>query len=125
MPENKYSVLKGTPLSGSISNNSRPHYLIELQANGTRWQIAVNVESNTGTGTGAEVLYRIDENWTPPDGGALGTLPEGITVLAGKDANPAIDYLRSRANGQPLVTRAGMADLPLPGKPRPKICRMR
>ncbi len=116
MPENKYSVLKGTPLSGAISANSRPHYLIEVQAGAAQWQIAVNVESDTGSGSGAEVLYHIDENWTPPDQAALEALPLGATVLAGKDADPAIDYLRSRANGQPLITRAAMTDLPLPGK---------
>ena len=116
MPVNRYSVLKGTPLSGSISNNSRPHYLIELQANGTNWQIAVNVESNTGSGTSAEVLYALHDNWTPPDQAALEALPQGMTPLAGTDANPAIDYLRSQAGNRLLITRSGMADLPLPGK---------
>ncbi len=116
MPVHQYSVLKGTPLSGAINSASRPHYLIELDANGTRWQIAVNVESDTGQGSSAEVLYKIDENWTPPDQAALEALPIGVTVLAGRDANPAIDYLRSRANGAPLVTRDEMTSLPLPGK---------
>ena len=118
MAINKYSVLKGAPLSGSISNNSRPHYLIELSANGTKWEIAVNVESDTGSGTSAEVLYAIHENWTAPDQAALEALPAGLTPLAGRDANPAIDYLRSRAGtpAEPLITRAGMTDLPLPGK---------
>lgn len=116
MPENKYSVLKGQPTSGAISKDSRPHYLIELNAGGTQWQIAVNVESDTGTGSSAEVLYALHENWTPPDQAALEALPVGATLLAGKDANPAIDYLRSTANGQPLITRGAMADLPLPGK---------
>ncbi len=116
MPINRYSVLKGTPLSGSISDNSRPHYLIELTANGTQYQIAVNVESDTGHGTSAEVLYALDENWTPPDQATLEALPMGVTSLAGKNGNPAIDYVRSRASGEPLITRAGMTTLPLPGK---------
>ena len=116
MPIHQYSVLKGDPISGSINTASRPHYLIELDANGTQWQIAVNVESDTGQGTSAEVLYKIDSNWTPPDRAALAALPAGITSLGGKDANPAIDYLRSRANGQPLVTREEMTTLPLPGQ---------
>ena len=116
MPVNQYSVLKGTPLSGSISKNSRPHYLIELSAAGTQWQIAVNVESDTGSGTNAEVLYALHENWTAPDAASLTALPAGITLLAGTDSNPAIDYLRSTANGAPLITRAGTTDLPLPGK---------
>jgi uncharacterized protein YukJ len=119
MPIHQYSVLKGTPLSGAVSADSRPHYLIEIDANGTQWQIAVNVESDTGNGTSAEVLYRLAENWTPPDAAALEALPVGVTSLAGKDANPAIDYVRSTINsqpGQPLITRAQLTELPLPGK---------
>lgn len=115
MAEYQYSVLKGTPVSGALSDDSRPHYLIELDAGGTQWQIAVNVESDTGSGAKAEVLYHIDENWTPPDADALTALPAGPTLLAGKNGPPAIDYLRSTANGQPLITRAQMATLPLPG----------
>ena len=116
MPINQYSVLKGTPLSGAISDDSRPHYLIELSAKGTSWQIAVNVESDTGSGTNAEVLYAIEENWVAPDQAALTALPAGITSLAGKDADPAIDYVRSMVGGQPLITRAQMTELALPGK---------
>lgn len=115
MAINQYSVLKGTPKSGALSKDSRPHYLIELDVNGAVWQIAVNVESDTGAGTNAEVLYRIDENWTPPDAAALTALPLGASALAGVNANPAIDYVRSTVNGQPMITRAQMADLPLPG----------
>lgn len=116
MPINRYSVLKGKPVSGAISANSRPHYLIEVNAGGVNWQIAVNVESDTGSGTSAQVLYALHENWTPPNAAALAALPVGATALAGKDADPAIDYLRSRANGEPLITRDTMTLLPLPGK---------
>ncbi len=116
MPVNQYSVLKGKPVSGAISTNSRPHYLIEVNAGGVNWQVAVNVESDTGSGASAQVLYALHENWTPPDAAALGALPAGATGLASKDGNPAIDYLRSRANGQPLITREAMTLLPLPGK---------
>ncbi len=62
------------------------------------------------------MLYKLDENWTPPDTAMLTALPVGVTPLAGKDANPAIDYLRSTANSQPLVTRSQLTTLPLPGK---------
>ncbi len=115
MPINKYSVLKGAPLSGALSSESRPHYLIEVSANETRFQIAVNVESDTGSGTGAQVLYALHENWTAPDQATLEALPAGLTVLAGKNGDPAIDYLRSRADGEPLITRDAMTVLPLPG----------
>ena len=116
MPINHYSVLKGTPLSGALSSESRPHYLIELNANGARFQVAVNVESDTGSGASARVLYALHENWTAPDQATLEALPAGLTVLAGKDGNPAIDYLRSRAGGEPLITRDAMTLLPLPGE---------
>ena len=43
-------------------------------------------------------------------------MPAGLTGLAGRDANPAIDYVRSRVNGAPLVTRDQMTPLPLPGQ---------
>lgn len=112
----KYSVLKGSPKSGSLSKDSRPHYLIELDINGTNWEIAVNVESDTGSGTNAEVLYSINESWTPPDGTDLNALPLGITQLAGKNGPPAIDYVRSLVNGQPMITQAAMQKLPLPGQ---------
>jgi uncharacterized protein YukJ len=115
MAEYQYSVLKGTPVSGALSDNSRPHYLIELNAGDTRWQIAVNVESDTGSGASAEVLYSIDENWTPSDAAALTALPAGATLLAGKNGPPAVDYLRSTVNGRPLITRTQMSTLPLPG----------
>ena len=116
MAVSQYSVLKGTPVSGALSNDSRPHYLIEVNAAGASWQVAVNVESDTGSGTNAEVLYHIDENWTAPDPAALEALTVGVTSLAGLDASPAIDYIRSMVDGQPLITRAEMTDLPLPGK---------
>ena len=116
MPVNQYSVLKGTPISGALNAASRPHYLIEVDVGGAGWQIAVNVESDTGSGTSAEVLYKLDENWTAPDPSALAALPSGVTSLAGVDANPAIDYLRSRVNGLPLITRDQLTALPLPGR---------
>jgi len=126
VPVNQYSVLKGDPQSGAISKNARPHYLIEVAANGTNWQIAVNVESDVGTGSSAQVLYKLDENWTPPDAAMLTALPIGVTPLVGKDANPAIDYLRTTIDGtkdgvpgqpsQPIVTRAQLTPLPLPGQ---------
>ena len=114
MPIHQYSLLKGTPVSGTLSDESRPHYLITVEANGAQFQVAVNVESDTGAGAGARVLYRLEESWTPPDQPTLEALPMGLTLLAGKDANPAIDYLRSRVSGEPLVTRASMTELPLP-----------
>ncbi|HEY0785334.1 MAG TPA: YukJ family protein [Acidobacteriaceae bacterium] len=113
MPVYKYSVLKGNPLSGKLSADAIPHYLIEVEGIGTTWEIAVNVESSDGS----EVLYLLNENFTPPDVAALQGLGVGITSLAGLDANPAIDYLRSQVNSSPLVIEQQMTPLPLPGDP--------
>ncbi len=121
MPINQYSVLKGDPISGALNKAARPHYLIEVDAGGVQWQVAFNVQSDTGSGSGSEVLYKIDENWIPPDASALGSLPMGVTALAGLDKNPAIDYLRSRADGQPLVTRTQMTLLPVPGQAAARV----
>lgn len=107
----KYSVLKGDPQSGKLSSDSKPHYLIEVNAGNKTYEVAVNIESTDGS----EVLYFINENFTPPDTAALQSLATGITQLTEK-GNPAIDYLRSTANGQPIVTQAQMQLLPLPGK---------
>ncbi len=111
MPVYNYSVLKGDPTSGRLSNNAIPHYLIDVDVNGATWEIAVNIESSDGS----EVLYLIDSNFMPPDPNALDALPVGLTPLAGLDANPAIDYLRSQVDSLPLVTEQQLTLLPLPG----------
>lgn len=113
MPIHEYSVLKGDPQSGQVSGPSGkpPHYLITVAAQGSNYQVAVNIESADGS----QVLYFLNENFTPPDAAALTRLAAGMTVLAGLNGNPAIDFVRSRAKGQPIVTQAQMTLLPLPG----------
>lgn len=111
MPIYEYSVLKGDPQSGNLSPNAKPHYLINVAAGGKTYQVAVNIESTDGS----EVLYFINENFTPPDAAALDNLATGMTRFTAQ-GNPAIDYVRSTANGQPIVTQAQMQLLPLPGK---------
>ncbi len=113
MPIHKYSVLKGSPISGKLSSDRIPHYLIDVNVSGTTWEIAVNVESSDGS----EVLYLLNENFLPPDPEALDALPLGLTPLAGLDASPAIDYLRSLVNSSPLVTEQEMTLLTRPGDP--------
>jgi len=111
MPIYKYSVLKGDPQSGGLSPDAHPHYLISVNAAGTRYQIAVNIESTDGS----QVLYFINENYTPPDAGLLDGLAVGMTPLTAQ-RNPAVDYVRSVTNGQPIVMQAQMQLLPLPGQ---------
>lgn len=111
MPVYEYSVLKGDPTSGKLSSDTPPHYLINVEAAGKTYQIAVNIESTDGS----QVLYYINENFTPPDAALLDNLATGMTRLT-MQGNPAIDYVRSTANGQPIVTLSEMQLLPLPGK---------
>jgi uncharacterized protein YukJ len=111
MPIYKYSVLKGDPQSGGLSPDAHPHYLISVNAAGTTYQIAVNIESTDGS----QVLYFINENYTPPDAGLLDGLAVGMTPLT-VQRNPAVDYVRSVTNGQPIVMQAQMQLLPLPGQ---------
>ena len=111
MPIYKYSVLKGDPQSGGLSPDAHPHYLISVNAAGTTYQIAVNIESTDDS----QVLYFINENYTPPDAGLLDGLAVGMTPLTAQ-RNPAVDYVRSVTNGQPIVMQAQMQLLPLPGQ---------
>jgi len=111
MPIYKYSVLKGDPQSGGLSPDAHSHYLISVNAAGTTYQIAVNIESTDGS----QVLYFINENYTPPDAGLLDGLAVGMTPLTAQ-RNPAVDYVRSVTNGQPIVMQAQMQLLPLPGQ---------
>lgn len=111
MPIYEYSVLKGNPTSGSLSPDSHPHYLINVDAGGTTYQVAVNIESTDGS----QVLYFINSNYTPSDAALLDNLAAGMTPLT-MQGNPAVDYVRSTANGQPIVTSSEMQLLPLPGQ---------
>jgi uncharacterized protein YukJ len=112
MPVYEYSVLVGDPQSGEVSGpkGKPPHYLISVQAGGTTYQVAVNIESTDGS----QVLYAIDQNFTPPDANALTSLGQGMHRLTMK-GNSALDYVRSMVNGQRMVTQAEMQLLPLPG----------
>jgi uncharacterized protein YukJ len=82
-----------------------------VDAGGKTYQIAVNIESTDGS----QVLYFINENYTPPDAGLLDGLAVGMTPLTAQ-RNPAVDYVRSVTNGQPIVMQAQMQLLPLPGQ---------
>ena len=112
MPVNKYSVLVGIPQKGEVSGpqDKPPHYLITMQAAGKSYQVAVNIESEDGS----EVLYRVDEKFTPPDAAALTALGQGMHPLSAQ-GNPAFDYVRSQVDGAAMITKNSMTLLPLPG----------
>lgn len=115
MPIRNYSVVKGQAKGGSLQYNHEgrnPHYLIDLQAGGERIQVAVNIQSQDGS----EVLYRIDDVFTPPNQGLLATLNPGRTPLDSVPGGLALDYVRSRVNGTFMVDRSLMSRLPITQK---------
>jgi uncharacterized protein YukJ len=79
-------------------------------AGGSTFQVAVNIESNEGD---SQVLYNIQTDFQPPNAALLSALQQGMNPL-NVQGDPAIDYIRSRANDQPIVTLADMQLLPLP-----------
>lgn len=108
MPITNYSVLAGDPVSGKVVTGSSTHYQITMNATGSPFTVAVNIQSVDGS----EVLYAIEEGFTPPDIAGLLALPMGMTALQSVPGGLALDYVRSQVNGQPIVTREQMTLLP-------------
>lgn len=108
MPITNYSVLAGDPVSGKVVTGSSTHYQITMNAAGGPFTVAVNIQSVDGS----EVLYAIEEEFTPPDLAGLQALPMGMTALTSQPGGLALDFVRSTVNGQPMVTKAQMTLLP-------------
>jgi uncharacterized protein YukJ len=108
MPITNYSVLVGDPTAGKVVTGSSTHYQITMQANGGPFTVAVNIQSVDGS----DVLYAIEENFTPPDEAGLLALPTGMTALNRAPGGLALDYVRSTVNGQPMITLQQMTLLP-------------
>jgi len=108
MPITNYSVLVGDPVSGKVVTGASTHYQITMQANGGPFTLAVNIQSVDGS----DVLYAIEENFTPPDEAGLLALPTGMTSLKSEPGGLALDYVRSTVNGQPMITLEQMTLLP-------------
>jgi len=114
MSVNQYSVLVGDPQPGSVSgpHGKPPHYLVPVNAAGSQYQIAINIESDAGD---SQVLYSIQTDFQPSNAALLSALPQGMNPIS-TQVNPAIDYIRSRSAGKPIVTLAAMQLLPLPSE---------
>jgi uncharacterized protein YukJ len=108
MPIANYSVLVGDPVSGKVVTGSSTHYQITMQAKGGPFTVAVNIQSVDGS----DVLYAIEEGFTPPDEAVLLALPTGMTSLKSEPGGLALDYVRSAVNGQPMIAREQMTLLP-------------
>lgn len=114
MSVNQYSVLIGDPQPGSVSgpHGKPPHYLVPVNAAGSQYQIAINIESDVGD---SQVLYSIQNDFQPPNAALLSALAQGMNPITAQ-GDPAIDYIRSRSAGKPVVTLAEMKLLPLPSE---------
>jgi uncharacterized protein YukJ len=108
MPIASYSVLAGRPTAGKVVSGTSAHYQITMQAAGGPFTVAVNIQSVDGS----EVLYAIEEGFTPPDLAGLMALPMGMTKLKSAAGGPALDYVRSTVGGAPMITKAQMTLLP-------------
>jgi uncharacterized protein YukJ len=83
-----------------------------MQAAGGPFTVAVNIQSVDGS----EVLYAIEEGFTPPDLAGLTALPMGMTSLQSEAGGLALDFVRSTVNGQPMITKTQMTLLPQPSE---------
>jgi uncharacterized protein YukJ len=108
MPITNYSVLAGDPVSGKVVTGSSTHYQITMDAPGGPFTVAVNIQSVDGS----EVLYAIEEEFTPPDIAGLLALPMGMTALKSVPGGLALDYVRSQVSGTQIITREQMTLLP-------------
>ena len=109
MPIPNYSVLKGDPVSGKLVSGRSPHFQIQVQTDDGPITVAVNVESQDGS----EVLYLVDHGFQPDNQADLLQLGTGLTALESAPGGLALDYVRSRVHGEPLVTRDQMSLLPM------------
>jgi uncharacterized protein YukJ len=103
-----YSVLAGDPVGGKVVTGSSAHYQITMNAKGGPFTVAVNIQSMDGS----EVLYAIEEGFTPPDEAGLLALPMGMTALKSEPDGLALDFVRSEINGKPMITQQQMTLLP-------------
>src|SRR5271167_2355482 len=91
MPITNYSVLAGDPVSGKVVTGASTHYQITMNATGGPFTVAVNIQSMDGS----EVLYAIEEGFTPPNEAGLLALPMGMTALKSEPGGLALDFVRS------------------------------
>ena len=108
MPIADYSVLAGVPVAGKVATGASTHYQITMKAPGGPFTVAVNIQSVDGS----EVLYAIEEGFTPPDEAGLLALPMGMTPLKSAPGGLALDFVRSEVSGNPMITREQMTLLP-------------
>ncbi len=95
-----YGAVKGRPTAGAVRGpGTPPHYHIQIEGGSEGFDAAVNVASKD---PGSQVLFYVNQAFTPADPAGLTALAPGFTALPGGIA-PAVDFIR-----QNLVTRDEM-----------------
>ena len=84
-----------------------------LDAAGQPFTVAVNIQSVDGS----EVLYAIKESFTVPDPAGLASMANGIAAVPSQPGGLALDFVRSVIDGQPMITRQQMINLPIATHP--------
>ncbi len=105
MPLKNYGVLKGRVLAGRAERvDDTPHYQVHVEAGGTHFRVAVNVQS---VETPPELLFLVDENFQHPVTAGLTNLPVGFRELERRPGGLALDFIRFN-----LFDRMQMRTLP-------------
>ncbi|HET8938392.1 MAG TPA: DUF2278 family protein [Polyangiales bacterium] len=91
-----YGVLKGKAKQLERDSDSDPHSELLMEANGTKYRVAINVRSSRGPTEQRLVEYLIVDNLRSALVDAARALPLGFTDLRdGATHSAAIDYIRS------------------------------
>jgi uncharacterized protein YukJ len=85
-----------------------PHYRVDVEAGGRRFQVHVSVKPRQGNGIGAQLLYAASERFAHPILALLHAVPPGFRELPREPGGLALDYIRRN-----LLDRRQMARVPL------------
>jgi uncharacterized protein YukJ len=91
-----YGVLKGKATKFTRDSDNDPHSELLLEANGTKYRVAINVRSSRGPTERRLVEYLIVDNLRSAVVDSAKALPLGFTDLRdGVEDGAAVDYIRS------------------------------
>jgi uncharacterized protein YukJ len=88
-----YGVLKARPQQGVNATATSPHYqILVVDASGTKYRLAVNVESQNQP---ADLQYYLAANFQHAITNQLSALPSTFTALPSQPGGLALDYVRA------------------------------
>jgi hypothetical protein len=86
-----YSVLKGRPIHNRAGTGKKPHYQVQISADGVMYRIAINVRSQDGS----EVEYLLRAHFEHPVTDGLAKLEQGVHPLPPQPNGLALDFIRA------------------------------